>query len=152
MRPRNGFNLSTIRNRFQHFLLLKFPHALNNFIKFLFAALVHFYSVLLWGNKLFCSSQWFIHGGYYKKKQSRHGWDQKSGFSLSTLRNTFQHSLLLKFNHALIIFINFFCGPGALLLRFNLREQYILFISMMHPWWIFWKEAIYSHMTPKQWF
>ena len=39
---KNGFNLSTFRNRFQHFLLLKFQHALIIFIKFLFAALVHF--------------------------------------------------------------------------------------------------------------
>ena len=43
---KNGFNLSTFRNRFQHLLLLKFHHALNIFIKLLFAALVHFYSVL----------------------------------------------------------------------------------------------------------
>ena len=43
---KNGFNLSTFRNRFQHLLLLKFHHALNIFIKMLFAALVHFYSVL----------------------------------------------------------------------------------------------------------
>ena len=42
-----GFNLCTLRNRFQHFLLLKFHHPLIIFIKFLFAALVHFYSVSL---------------------------------------------------------------------------------------------------------
>ena len=41
-----GFNLVTLRNSSQHSLLLKFHHALNIFIKFLFAALVHLYSVL----------------------------------------------------------------------------------------------------------
>ena len=57
---RSGFNLSTLRNRFQHFLLLKFHHALNIFIKLLFSALVHFDSVLLEESKIYCSSQRFI--------------------------------------------------------------------------------------------
>ena len=42
-----GFILSTLRNRFQHLLLLKFLHALKNFIKLRFAALVHFYPILI---------------------------------------------------------------------------------------------------------
>ena len=42
-----------------------------------------------------------------------------------------------------------FCGPGALLPHFNLREQVILFISVIHPWRNFWKEAIFSQLRPK---
>ena len=64
-----GFILSTLRNRFQHLLLLKFHHALNNFIKLRFAALVLFYSVSPWESKVFCSSQWFTQWGYFEKKQ-----------------------------------------------------------------------------------
>ena len=47
MTQKSGFSLSTLRNRFQQLLLLKFHHALNIFIKLLFAALVHFHSVLI---------------------------------------------------------------------------------------------------------
>ena len=51
-------------------------------------------------------------GGFFEKKQFFHRWDQKSGFNLSMLRNTFQRSILLKFHHALIIFIEFlFAAP-----------------------------------------
>ena len=107
MTPKNVFNLSTLRNRFQHLLLLKFHHALNIFIKLLFAALVQFYSVLVEESKIFCSTQRFIHRGDFRKKHFFHRWDQKSGFNLSTLRNRLQHSLLLKFHHGLKIFINF---------------------------------------------
>ena len=96
------------------------------------------------------SYEWFIHGGFFEKKHFFHSWDQKSGFILFTLRNTFQHLLLLKFHRALIIFINFFFGPGALLLRFTLREKDILFISVIHPRGIFWKEAIFPQMRPKK--
>ena len=99
-----GFNLSTLRNTFQHLILLKLHHALIIFIKFLFAALVQLYSVLLWGGKIFCSSEWFIYGGVFGKKFFIR-WDQKSGLYLSTLRNSFQHLLLLEFHHALNIFI-----------------------------------------------
>ena len=104
---RSGFNLSKLRNSFQHLLLLEFHIALNIFIKFLFAALVHFYSALLQEGKIFCSSQWFIHGGFFEKKYFFHRSDQKNGVNLSTLRNTFQHLLLLKFHIALNIFIKF---------------------------------------------
>ena len=62
---------------------------------------------------------------------------KKKGFNLSTLRNSFQQLQLLKFHHALKIFINFFRGPGALPLRSTLREQVILFISVISPWGIF---------------
>ena len=55
-----GSNLPTLRNRFQHLLLLVFHHALKIFNKILFAALVHFYSVLPEENKIYCSSQRFI--------------------------------------------------------------------------------------------
>ena len=104
---KSSFNLSTLRNRFQHLLLLKIHHAINTFIKLRFAALVLFYSVLPWESKVFCSSQWFTQWGYFEKKQFFHRWDQKHCFNLSTLRNTFQYSLLLKFHHALKIFIKF---------------------------------------------
>ena len=103
----SGFNLSTFRNRFQHLLLLKFHHALIIFIKFLFAALVHFYSALLQEGKIFCSSQWFIYGGFVEKKNFFRKWHQNSGFNLSTFRNRFQHFLILKFHHALNNFIKF---------------------------------------------
>ena len=43
---------------------------------------------------------------------------------------------------------NFFCCPGALLLHFILREQDILFIWVIHPWRIFWKEAFFSQLRP----
>ena len=105
MRRKIDFNLSTLRNKFQHLLLLKFHHTLIIFIKLLFSALVHFYSVLLEGSKIIRSWQRFIQGGYFKKKQFFHRWDRKIGFNLSTLRNRFQHLLLLKFHHALNIFI-----------------------------------------------
>ena len=42
-----------------------------------------------------------------------------------------------------IISSNCVCCPGALLLRFTLREQGLLFISVIHPRGIFWKEAIF---------
>ena len=70
-----------------------------------------FYSVLPWKSKVFCSSQWFIQGGYLEKKQFFHRWDQKRGFNLSTLRNTFQHLVLLKFHHALNFFSKFLLLP-----------------------------------------
>ena len=47
---------------------------------------------------------------------------------------------------------NFFLQPWCTSTPFTLREQYILFISVIYPWGIFWKEAISSHMTPKKWF
>ena len=47
MRPKNGFNLSTLRDTFQQSLILKFHHALSIFIIFIFAALVHFYTILI---------------------------------------------------------------------------------------------------------
>ena len=50
---------------------------------------------------------WFILGGFFEKKQLFHRWDQKSGFNMSTFRDRFQQLLLLKYHHALIIFINF---------------------------------------------
>ena len=100
---KSGFNLSTLGNRLQHLLLLELHHALNIFIKFFFAAQVHFYSIILWESKIFCSSQWFIHGGFFEKKLIFHRWDQRSGFNLSTRRNSFQHLLLLEFHHALNI-------------------------------------------------
>ena len=37
-----------------------------------------FYSVLLEENKTFCSSQWFIHEGFFKTKQIFHGENQKT--------------------------------------------------------------------------
>ena len=69
MRPKSGFKMPTLRNTFQPFSLLKFHHPLIIFIKFLSAALVHFYSVLLYESKIFCSSQWFIQGGFFEKKK-----------------------------------------------------------------------------------
>ena len=50
-------------------------------------------------------------GDDLKNRQFFHRWDQKRGFNLSTLRNTFQHSLLLKFDHALNFFIKFLLLP-----------------------------------------
>ena len=105
---KSGFNMSTLRNRFQHLLLLKFHHALNNFIKL---------RLLPW-----CSSTPFyperarssVHlsdsskGDILKRSNIFHRWDQRGGFNLSTLRNTFQNSLLLKFHHALNFFSNLF--------------------------------------------
>ena len=65
----------------------------------------------LYESKIFCSSQWIIRGWCFKKKQIVHRLDQKSGFNLSTLRNTFQHSLLLKFRHAIRSLSIFFLRP-----------------------------------------
>ena len=70
-----------------------------------FAAPVHFYSVLVEKNKIICSSQQFILRGDFRNKHFFHRWDQKIGFNLSTPGNRFQHLLLLKFHHALNIFI-----------------------------------------------
>ena len=79
MIQKSGFNLSTLRNRFQRLLILKFNHALINFIKFLFAALVHFCSVLVSKGKILCSTQLLIHGRSFKKKHFFLRWYQKSG-------------------------------------------------------------------------
>ena len=49
------FNLSRLRKTLQQSLILKFHHALSIFINFLFAALVHFYSIFFWC-KIICSS------------------------------------------------------------------------------------------------
>ena len=151
MRPKSGFNLSTLRNRFQHLLLLKFHHSTQYIHQSSFcgpgALLLRF---LLRGQYTPFIS--VIHPfEFFKKRQFFHGWDQKVGFDLSTLRNSFQRLLLLKFHHALNIFI-FFCGPGAILLRFTLRGQYTLFISVIHPWGIFWKKEIFSRVRRKKWF
>ena len=62
------FNLSMLRNRLQHLILLKFHHALNISIKLLVAALVHFYSVLVEESMIICSSQRFIHGQNLKRR------------------------------------------------------------------------------------
>ena len=95
---------------FQPLLLLKFHHALKIFIKLLFATLVHFHSVLVEESKIICSSQWVIHG-VDLKKSNFFTVEKKSGFNLSTLRNNFRHSMLLKFHHALNIFFIFFLRP-----------------------------------------
>ena len=47
---------------------------------------------------------------------------------------------------------NFFFGPGSLVLRFTLREQDILFISVIHPWGIVWKEASFHRCDRKRGF
>ena len=147
------FNLSTLRNKFQDLLLLKFHHALIIFIELLFAALVHFYSVLLEESKTFSSSQRYIHGVYFKERQFFPRWDQKTGFNLSTLRKKLQHLPLLKVSPCTqnLHQISFW-GSGALLLRFTLREQDILFISVIHLWGIFKKEAFFPQMRLKKWF
>ena len=108
---------------------------------------MQFYSVLVEESKIICSCRRFIQGGYFKKKQFVHRWHQKSGFNLSTLRNRLQRLLLLKFHHTLNIFISFFCGPGALLLRFTLRGQYIPFISVIHPFEFFKKGSVFKGET-----
>ena len=150
---KSGFNLYSLRNRFQHSLLLKFHHALIIFIELLFAALVHFYSVLLEESKTFSSSQRYIHGVYFKERQFFPRWDQKTGFNLSTLRKKLQHLPLLKVSPCTqnLHQISFW-GSGALLLRFTLREQDILFISVIHLWGIFKKEAFFPQMRLKKWF
>ena len=147
---KRGFNLSTLRNTFQHSLLLKFHHALYIFIDLRFAALVHFYSILLWESKIFCSSQWFIREGSFEKKQFFHRWDQK--VVLTCLRSEIGSNLYYfwSFTKQSIFSSIFFRCPGALLLHFTLREQDILFISRIHPRGIFWKEAIFSQMRPKK--
>ena len=68
MTQKSGFNLSMLRNRLQHLMLLKFHHALNISIKHLVAALVHFYSVLVEESMIICSSQRFIHGQNLKRR------------------------------------------------------------------------------------
>ena len=102
---KSGFNLSSLGNSFQHLLLLKFHHTLKIFIKFFFAALVQFYSVLFQESKIYCSSQWFNLGGDLKEKHFFPRMRPKNGFNLSTFRNRFQPFLLLKYHHALNIFI-----------------------------------------------
>ena len=117
---KSGFNLSMLRNRLQHILLLKFHHALNIFIKFLFAALVHFYSVFVEESMIIRSPQQFIHGENLKRSnlftdETKKVFQHLLLFILSTLRNRFQHLLLLKFHHALNNFIKIFF---AALVRF----------------------------------
>ena len=50
-------------------------------------------------------------GDILKRSKFFHRWDQKHGFNLSTLRNTFQHLVLLKFHHALNFFSKFLLLP-----------------------------------------
>ena len=64
---KSGFNLSTLRNRFQHLLLLKFHHALKISLKLPFSGLAQFESVLIEENKIYCSPQQFILGGILKR-------------------------------------------------------------------------------------
>ena len=78
----------------------------------------------------FCPRPWCISTPFYSKRERYsvrlsdssmeailkrtnffHRWDQKSGFNLSSLGNSFQHLLLLKFYHTLKIFLKFFLRP-----------------------------------------
>ena len=82
--------------------------------------------------------RWCTFTPFYSKRARYSVHLKKSGFNLSTLRNTFQHSLLLKFYHALIIFINFpFAARCNCTPFYSLREQDFLFISVNHPRVIF---------------
>ena len=149
----NGFNLSTLRNRFQHLLLLKFHHALNIFIKLLYAALVHFYSVLVEKNKIICSSQQFILRGDFGNKHFFRRWDQKIGFNLSTLGNRLQHLLLLKFHHALNIFIELLFAALVQFYSVLFEESKTICSSQLFiHGGDFRKKLFISQMRPKNWF
>ena len=106
-----GFNLSTLMNRFQHLLLLKFHHALKIFIKILFAALVHFYYVLLRDSKIFCSSQWIIHEGFFKKKHFLYRWDEKMVLTCLHLETGSNIYYFWRFTMHSISSSNFFWRP-----------------------------------------
>ena len=87
---------------------------------------------------------------------------KRSNFFIGEIKNVVLNCLRLETRsniHCFWSFImhsksssDFFCCPGAFLLHFMLREQDILFIWVIHPWRIFWKEAIFSQMRPKKCF
>ena len=147
---KSGFSLSTLRNRFQDLLLLKFHHALNISIILLFAALVHFHSVSRLGSRNFCSSQWYIHDGYFEKKQFFHRCEEKSGVNLSTLRNSFQHLILLKFHHALNIFIKLVFAALVQFYSVLVEESEIICSSQCVIHGVVLKKAIFSQMSQKK--
>ena len=149
---KNGFSLSTLRNRFQHSQFLKFHRALNIFIKLLFAALVQFDSVLVEESKICCSSHWFILWGHFKKKQIFHRCEEKSGFNLSTLKNSFQHLLLLKIHHALNIFFKLLLSALVHFHSVLVEESKIFCSSQRIIHGVDFKRSIFSQMRPKKWF
>ena len=131
------FNLSTLRNKFQDLLLLKFHHALNIFINLLFAALVHFtpfyskkarYSIHLNDSFLGDILKEAIFWQMRPKKVVLTCIRLETCWTISTSKVSLCTQCLHQFS---------FCGPGALLLRFTLREQYVLFISLIRQWGMF---------------
>ena len=140
-----------LRNRLQHLLLLKFHHALNISIKLLFAALVHFYSVLVEESMIICSSQRFVHG--QNLKRSNFFTDETKKVILSCLRLETGSEIYYFWIFTMSQYLHqtSFLGPGAIRLRFTRREQDILFTSAIHPWWEFKKKQIFQ-MRLKKWF
>ena len=89
-------------------------------------------------------------GDKLKEGNFLHRWDQKTGFSLSTFRNRFQHLLLLKFHHALNIFIKLLLS--ALVHFHSVLVEESKKICSSH--WVihgvdFKKKAIFSQMRKK---
>ena len=132
-----GFSLSTLRNTFQNSLLLKFHHALNFFSKFFLlpcCTFTPFYSK---------RASYFFH----LKGSSMGDILKRSNFFIGEIKNVVLTCLRIETRSNIHYFWSFimqsdlyrfsFCGPGALLPHFNLREQVILFISVIHPWGIF---------------
>ena len=113
-----GFNLSTLRNRFQHLLLLKFHHALKSSLKLLFSALVQFDSVLLEENKIQCSSQRFILGGTLKR--SNFFRDESNKMVLTCLRLETGSNIYYFWSFTMhsIYSSNFFMRPWCIFTQF----------------------------------
>ena len=113
-----GSNLPTLRNRFQHLLLLKFHHALKSSLKLLFSALVQFDSVLLEENKIQCSSQRFILGGTLKR--SNFFRDESNKMVLTCLRLETGSNIYYFWSFTMhsIYSSNFFMRPWCIFTQF----------------------------------
>ena len=152
MRPKNGFNLSTLRNTFQPLLLLKFHYALNNFIKFFL--------------RPWCASTQFhskrVRYSVHLNDSSMGDFSERCNFFTDKTKKVVLTNLRLEtgsnifyfwsFTMHSITWSNLFCGYGTLLLHFTQRGQNNLFMSVIYPRGILWRQAIFSHMRPRKWF
>ena len=140
---KRGFNLSTLRNTFQNSLLLKFHHALNFFIKFL---------LLPWCTSTPIYSKRARYSVHLKNssmedilKRSNFFTDETKKVVLTCLRLETRSDNYHYWNSTMhsIDSSNFFLRPWCTSPIFSKRARY-LFISLVHPWGIFWKEALFS--------
>ena len=109
---------------------------------------MHFYSVLLEERNIYCSSQQFILRQILKR--SNFFTDETEKLVLTCLRLETYSNIYCFWSFTIhSIFHQFFCGPGALLLRFTLSGQYTPFISVIHPFEIFKRRQFFNGWDQK---